>query len=475
MNNTEVGMMTFPKHIYFWKFVLLVITIFLPNTTLYNYCLADTLCINSLSEQSKLAGKILDLKNGILSVLCDNGLIANIQWKDVLALSVDDKVFVTLDTQETIFGRVTVNDGKIYIDSQSMGITSLDFLKVVSLERKRKEIQPAFTVSPTREFASVRGKGTPLTAPQLERGAETPEKKENQSQQEKKVTTIGEKPSEINPEEMFLRQARVFVPKGKTEIELNLTYSNLDRSAPLLGPDKVRSLITSITARYGITNTLLGFVTAPFVANWRETQENITEATRNYESTGIGDISFGVGYQTFGESLNWPAMMLSLIAKSDTGRSPYETAAGRESLGTGHWTLSPAISLVRTIDPVVLFGSLYYTYVFPNTINRPPEIEAESERVEAKPGDSVNLSLGVGFSLNEKVALSFRILGSYIFRDRIAGGEIGDIKTPFYFYSLLDYALSKNSYLEPLVAFGITKDAQNFLLSLSYVYRFYKR
>jgi len=202
-------------------------------------------------------------------------------------------------------------------------------------------------------------------------------------------------------------------------------------------------------------------------------QPSILEATKNYRSAGLGDILFGANYQVFNEGYWRPSLMLSLIATSPTGKSSYVMPITSEPLGKGHWQLSPGISVVKSIDPVVLYGNLYYTYIFSRTINQPPELGPETERVEMKPGDSINLLLGTGFALNEKVALSFKVLGSYIRRDRISDKEVGDTRTPVYFYFLLDYMLSKKGYLEPSVGFGITKDASDFLFSLSYVHRFY--
>ena len=48
-------------------------------------------------------------------------------------------------------------------------------------------------------------------------------------------------------------------------------------------------------------------------------------------------------------------MTLNVNAKSDTG----DTDRG---LGTGQWDVGTGVSLVKTIDPVVFFGSLGYTW-----------------------------------------------------------------------------------------------------------------
>jgi hypothetical protein len=446
------------------KTFIVLAGIIVINTMSHNVSLGDTLTATSLPKNTILSGKALELKNHILSFLCDDGSIANIKWHDVISLAIDDKIYVTLDGKETFYGLASINDGKVNIESQSIGKVGFASQKITALERKRKDVSPLFVVSNSQELSSVRAKGTETPPrPSESKDEKPPEKGKEQAKAEKKTPTIGEKPDERIPEDMFLRDEKVLVPKGKGEIELNLTYRNRD-SSDVFGPDKTRSLIPSITGRYGITNKLLGFVTVPFVFNWREMRADF--ATKNYRSAGLGDLIFGANYQLLDEGSKWPSLMLSLIAISNTGK-PYLMSENKAQLGTGHWQISPGFSLVKSIDPVVLFGSLYYTYGFSETLN------TSSGEETRKPGDSVNLVLGTGFAFNEKVTLSFKVFGSFIFRDRINGSERNDIRTPFYFYSVLDYMLHKRGYLEPSVGFGITKDAPDFLLSLSYIHRFY--
>lgn len=460
-----------------------IIKLFLAPTK----CRADTVEINRPSSALIIQGKFLELRNGILSFLCDDGSIANVKWEEIRSLTINDKLFTLIDSQETIYGYITIQNDKVQIASPSLGKMILFKSQIKSLERKRKETAPVFTVSNEMALASVRGKGTESSSGgktdpiRNANGTQTSSQNstkaaEADSKSSRDIPTIGEKTPERIPEEMFLRGEKVLIPKGRGEIELNLTYVNRDKT-DLFGADKTRSLVPALTGRYGITNDLMAFATIPFVFNWHEVPgEGESSSTRNYRNAGLGDIFFGLNYQLLYESIKWPSLMLSLSAKSNTGKSPYVMPDYREKLGTGHWEISPGFSLVRTIDPVVLFGSFYYTYSFSRMINQASETaegEEQITRVRKKPGDSVNLVLGTGFAFNEKVTMSFRTVGSFIFRDQINNRETGELQTPFYQYIILDYLFQKYGYLEPAIAFGLTRDASDFLLSLSYVYRFY--
>jgi hypothetical protein len=270
------------------------------------------------------------------------------------------------------------------------------------------------------------------------------------------------------PEEVFLRQEKVL---DNGQIEFGFSVINRDRSAPLLGADKVRLLIPSLSLRYNLMDDFLCFVKIPYVFSWRELPEDI-DYTKNHENHGFGDISFGLNYQLLKESANLPSVMLSLNVKSNTGYSPYNTDINNESIGTGHWQINPGVSFVKTMDPIVLFGGLYYGYTFSRMINKPIEFESDLETVKSSPGDEFTLVFGTGFAPNDKLAMSFKFSGAYILRNKIEEKNIGDIKTPFYLDTTLDYMLSNNNYIEPSFSFGINNDASDLIMSLSYVYGF---
>ena len=98
---------------------------------------------------------------------------------------------------------------------------------------------------------------------------------------------------------------------------------------------------------------------------------------------GLGDISAGLRYTFWHENGAWPTTTLNVDGKSRTGDED-------KSLGSGHWDVGGGLTLVKTIDPVVLFGSLGYT--------------ATLENGGRDPGDQIDYSLGMGFSLNDRTS-----------------------------------------------------------------------
>ena len=288
---------------------------------------------------------------------------------------------------------------------------------------------------------------------------------------QKESKYIGEEPEEI--EEIFLRKEKVLLEKGQPEIEIGFLYienpiaytpASNQKDGYTFQTGKVRRLITSLTARYGITDSLLTYITVPFRATYNEISAE--RKSKTYNNTGLGDIRWGLNYQIMYEGLHKPDLMLTLAVKSISGEDPYETSPKKAPLGTGHYNISAGAKVVKTVDPVVLFCGLDYTYVFKRDIT---DYEVKQD---IKPGDSINCELGTGFALNDKISMTFRTTGSYISRTNINSKDYGSISTPVLFSFNLVGMVGRSKFINPSVGFGITNDASDLVLGISYIQQF---
>ena len=108
--------------------------------------------------------------------------------------------------------------------------------------------------------------------------------------------------------------------------------------------------------RYGLAEDLEFDFGVPLVytEQERDTRPFASSFTRE-ASVGLGDINWAFRYAAIREDRGLPEVTLNVNAKSDTGDED-------RGLGTGHWNVGTGVSLVKTIDPVVFFGSLGYTW-----------------------------------------------------------------------------------------------------------------
>jgi hypothetical protein len=130
------------------------------------------------------------------------------------------------------------------------------------------------------------------------------------------------------------------------------------------------------------------------------------------------------------------------------------------------------VSLVKTIDPVVLFGSLGYTWTLEEgDVNFGTPISGNVD-----PGDQILYSLGMGFSLNHRVSFSMAMGGAAIRRTEVNGREVSgsglDINSLQFTTTV---QLAKRVYVEPVVGFGLTDEASDFLVGINVPFGFEER
>ncbi len=293
----------------------------------------------------------------------------------------------------------------------------------------------------------------------------------------------------------FLRGKKVMYRPGELEVELGLSYGQgttvntfgfLPNSNQFNTTTKLttRSVDGSFKLRYGIVDDLEFDLTVPYgyfeqnndnqpfntkpkpecttgqvsseIAQCTEPgspSEVIKTSPVSHENAvGVGDVSGTLSYNVMSESGNIPTVTLSLSGQAPTGNY-------NRGLGAGFWSVGGSMSLVKTIDPVVFFGSFGYAAAF--------------EERGVDPSDTISYSLGAGYSMNDRVSFSTSLSGSITGRT-----EENGIKRPgssmdahsLSFSSTIQ--LSKRLSIEPYVGFGLTEDASDFSVGVRFPYRF---
>jgi hypothetical protein len=258
----------------------------------------------------------------------------------------------------------------------------------------------------------------------------------------------------------FLRARKLLFKPGEVQLEFGASYAQdteTTRVNPLGPVFVIRSASANFLMRYGLAEDLEVDVAVPLVYTELERDirpfSEIQVGTTRFSSftreagVGLGDISGALRYAAIREQGALPEVTLNVNAKSDTGDMD-------RLLGTGFLNVGTGVSLVKTIDPVVFFGSLGYNWTL------------EEEHVD--PGDQIPYSIGMGFSLNDRVSFSMAMGGATIRRTEVNGGTIRgsglDINS-------LQFAttvqLAKRVYVEPVVGFGLTKDAADFIVGIN--------
>lgn len=308
-------------------------------------------------------------------------------------------------------------------------------------------------------------------------------------------------------------EASGFFGNGRFSLETGITYSRYDaRQLSLNGflaldsiflgninLDRIKSdsWTLDLTGRYNLDNRWQFDVNVPVIyrestyqsggANGDSTATSEASVTRD---PTIGDVNFGVAYKFLDESANLPDAVLSVRVKAPTGQEPYgiklieqaqnNNLAVPASLPTGNgvWSVTPGISLVKTVDPAVLFGSLSYTHNFEESFGDiSPNV---NQKVPGKIslGDSLQLGLGVAFALNEKMSMSFSVSDLVQRKSKIkqSGQDwqsvVSSDANAGYFNVGMTIAATDNLTIVPNLSIGMTDDAPDFTFSLKFPYYF---
>ncbi|AZE94428.1 TolA-like membrane protein [Pseudomonas orientalis] len=308
-------------------------------------------------------------------------------------------------------------------------------------------------------------------------------------------------------------EASGFFGNGKFSVETGITYARYDaRQLTLNGflaldsiflgninLDRIKSdsWTLDLTGRYNVDNRWQFDLNVPVV--YRESTYQSGGAGNDATATSeasvtrdptIGDVNVGVAYKFLDETPTLPDAVVSVRVKAPTGKEPFGIKLVRqpnndnlylpESLPTGNgvWSVTPGISLVKTFDPAVLFGSLSYTHNFEDSFD---DISSEvNQKVGGKVrlGDSFQFGVGVAFALNEKMSMSFSVSDLVQRKSKLKpdGGDwqsvVSSDANAGYFNVGMTIAASDNLTIVPNLAIGMTDDAPDFTFSLKFPYYF---
>lgn len=211
---------------------------------------------------------------------------------------------------------------------------------------------------------------------------------------------------------------------------------------------------------------------------------------RTVHGTGIGDASVGLSYRLFAETVDLPDVVLNGRVKFPTGRHPFGieftevpgsegnlSIPERLSFGTGVYGASLGFSMLKTLDPMIVFGSATYFHNFKRDFDDIDEIPGDQPGA-VKLGDAVQYGAGLAFALNDKSSISMSYTQRIVERTRLTPLDrptrdiIGSQANVALVNLGATFSLGKNVALVTNVGVGLTDDSPDMALSVRIPYRF---
>jgi len=309
-------------------------------------------------------------------------------------------------------------------------------------------------------------------------------------------------------------EASGFFGGGKFSLETGLTYSRYDTRQLILNGflaldsiflgninlDRIKAdtWTLDLTGRYNFDNRWQFDLNVPVVYRESTYQSGganngaagVTSEESVTRDPTLGDVNFGIAYKFLDESVNTPDAVVTFRVKAPTGKDPFGIKLRQSDAntnlfvpdtlptGNGVWSISPGISLVKTYDPAVLFGSLSYTHNFEGSFDDISATVNQKVPGKVRIGDSFQIGAGIAFALNEKMSMSFSVSDLVQRKSKLKqdGGDwesvVSSDANAGYFNVGMTIAASDNLTIVPNLSIGMTDDAPDFSFSLKFPYYF---
>ncbi|HTJ92536.1 MAG TPA: hypothetical protein VL424_05435 [Pararobbsia sp.] len=319
-------------------------------------------------------------------------------------------------------------------------------------------------------------------------------------------------PERTQSEEAVVQKEHAPLFDHKLTIDQGLSYTYYDRrqlsltgflalDAIFLGninldQTKASQYQYDVDVRYGLTDRISVDVDVPYM--YRSSTfvsggaggASSTLSDTGVNSSNIGDVNFGIYYQLLKETNDWPDIVASFRVKSDTGTSPFGIklvsddpnnnnliTPTRLPTGTGIWNFTAGVSVLKTYDPVVLFGSLSYTYNVAKSFSDISSVQGQIQPAKVKLGDIIQIGAGAAIALSDKTSASLSFttavepetkIDSGAGYEKVAGSQTNASTMNFG----LNQVINKHLTINGSVSIGLTPDAPNFVVGVRFPYTF---
>ena len=350
------------------------------------------------------------------------------------------------------------------------------------------------TPTPDAELKDMVGAGAPTGK------APVPSKKVAEQAAAPTATSIVAPPKEEKrPEVAILPDAGgVLTPKGVLMYENSLEYVNTTSNVFTFNGVQVAEVVfigvTNATTakrqvlqdsnrfRLGITNSLEADFRVPYVYRNDTTSETNTSTNTTTRTTiegdGIGDIDGGLAYQINRGKDGWPFLVGNVRYKANNADGPFDVSYDANSVaeklptGTGYHSVEGSLTAIKVSDPAVLFSNLGYVHNFSDEVNK---TFGNTKVIELSPGDAINASAGLGFSINPETSFTLGYKHSYVlpttqYNQKVSTGEFSESESDSASVGALlvgaSYRFSPITSLNMNVEVGATREAPDVRVGL---------
>ena len=265
---------------------------------------------------------------------------------------------------------------------------------------------------------------------------------------------IGTAPKGRTASEVFLRDQRILLAPNELTVDFGLFYARNDDlllgsigDIPTLGLVENENFGGVLVGRYSVGRNTELFANTSF----QNRRTSIIVNSRPFSSdsrANFGDIGVGVRRTIIQEGAGRPDVILTVEGSIPTGASSY-------SLGSG-------VTVVKSFDPAVLFGSLNYRHTFSRNF---------SDITRLQPRDRIEAEIGYAFALNDTLILNSALSGTFNVKTSFDNLLIRQTDI-FNLRMGLTARISRRLFVQPSVSYRLNGPGNGLIFGLNFPYTF---
>jgi len=204
---------------------------------------------------------------------------------------------------------------------------------------------------------------------------------------------------------------------GKFGFEYQLVYSGYRydaiRESNAIEHNSNHNFKNNFIFEYPLMNNMTIGSRVPFVYEYDQIGSD-----QNKDVTDWGDVVFYADYQPLKSGGAMPSIIMGAQVSCPMGRSPYEVNPEEDlPTGSGGYSTMLSVNASKSLDPVLVYGSLSYEYNFPiDDLDYKMGSSYTMEKYE--PGDTITFSMGMGFALSYKTSITLGYSHAYSLRSK---------------------------------------------------------
>ena len=200
--------------------------------------------------------------------------------------------------------------------------------------------------------------------------------------------------------------------RGTLELEYGIGYvynsTDVIQQSQSIEKTYDHTITHTITGSYGILNNLSFRTAIPFVYRY-----NQIGTKDEQDESDIGDISVSLSCEPLTKPFAGCSVIVNASVALPTGKSPYKIDPSSElSTGSGNYAFTAGLSLSKPLDPMVVFGSVSYTYS-PGVRGIDSLFSGQTLK-DAYPGDTISVGAGFGYSISYVVSFSQQVAYTFV-------------------------------------------------------------